>query len=336
MKLSAKYILMIITILFTLTAMSVMVLFLLNRNADAEGGYLTSGENPDGDIQETEKEMFSGKDAPSGVEGYLCIPLEDGTKEEDVLIKSDAGKNVTTITIPISDSEFYYKNNLSGSRENIESVEFDISEKTVIFDIKTGDGMLPDTRFEKNGLFIRFDPLNELYDRIVVIDAGHGGEDTGTEAYDILEKDVTLGVAEEIRALNEEGIFFTRTEDVDMSDKDRVKAAQSMGAQLMITLHTNADKSTRITRGMEILYSDDSVKPLVQELAAKLEDVADESGVSVIKKADTGYFEDLDMPCIVIKLGYMTNKAEALMLGQEEYQKKTALAIAEAIEGKDK
>lgn len=335
MKFIRRYTLIVTATLFTLTAMAVMLLFFSNRDVEAETLYLTSGSEPDGD---TWKEREGGaelkeEETASSLEGYLCIPLDEGVGENDVEISYDATGKTMSVKIPVKTGDFYYQNNLYGSRDHISSIEFRDLGSEVIFDIKNDDKMVPETLFENSTLCISFKPMIELYDRVIAVDAGHGGEDSGTEAYDIIEKDITLGIVKELEniAVQDAGIFFTRTEDEGLSDEEREKKAESLGADIIISLHTNADKDTRITRGMEIYYSDDSVEDVAKSLSAGLRGVSGVEDVSVVKKKDTGFFDRTDIPCIVVRLGYMTNKAEAEMMNDKEFQKQTAEAIASVI-----
>ncbi len=334
MKFIRKYSLIVAATLFTLTAMAVMLLFMANRNVEAETLYLTSDPAPDGDtLKVRESGAIEEDTAGTSYEGYLCIPLEAGIAEEDVKISADAGNRTISVTVPVTDSRFYYENNLYGSREHVSSIGVSDLKDRVTFEIRTDDKMAPETVFEGNKLYIAFKPLVELYDRIIVIDAGHGGEDSGTEAYDIVEKDITLGVSDELENITaqDEGVFFLRSGDEDISDKEREEKAEALGADLIISLHTNADKDTRITRGMQILCNNESIMDIAENIADSLKGVQGVDDVSVKKESDTGFFEGTDIPCIVIRLGYMTNKAEAEMMNEKEFQKQTAEAIASVL-----
>ncbi len=81
----------------------------------------------------------------------------------------------------------------------------------------------------------------------VVIDAGHGGEDPGTSANGIVEKDYTLMISKYMRdRLNELGIenALTRDMDVSLDSTNRPKVAQSKfgtGSDvIMVSNHINA------------------------------------------------------------------------------------------------
>jgi len=326
----------VIATLFTLTAMAVMLLFFVSRNVEAESLYLTSGQEPDGDTEKVREEGKTGDETGRAElkEGYLCIPLEEGVGRADVRTSYDIGSCTMSVTVPVSDSGFYYENNLYGSRDHVKNVEFRDDGNEVTFDIINDDRMAPETVFEDRKLYIAFKPLVELYDRIILIDPGHGGSDSGTEAYDFLEKDITLGVSKELESILDEdsGVFFTRSGDQDLPEKDREKKAVDLGASLVISLQTNADRDTRITRGMELSYSDDSVSDAAKSLAQSLEKVTGVENVAVVKKKETGYFDETGIPCIVIRLGYMTNRAEAEMMSEGDFQKQTASAIASVID----
>jgi len=77
----------------------------------------------------------------------------------------------------------------------------------------------------------------------VMIDPGHGGDDTGTRAANgLLEKDLTLDIARRLRAeLAAEAIdvSLTRDRDIRLSRDERVAAVRAAGADLLLSLHFN-------------------------------------------------------------------------------------------------
>jgi len=97
--------------------------------------------------------------------------------------------------------------------------------------------------------------------RIVAIDAGHGGEDTGAKSprgVGILEKTVTLGVA---RALADElnrtsGIraVLTRDGDYFVPLRERYHIAEKMKADLFVSIHANSTKRRGSGSGTEVYF----------------------------------------------------------------------------------
>ncbi len=103
--------------------------------------------------------------------------------------------------------------------------------------------------------------------RCIVIDPGHGGQDTGTVGPGgVAEKDVTLDIARRLRAslraeLPGVEILLTRDSDRFISLEERTAIANSRDADLFISIHANASQSSAAT-GIETYVLDpNAVKP---------------------------------------------------------------------------
>lgn len=94
--------------------------------------------------------------------------------------------------------------------------------------------------------------------RTVVIDPGHGGEETGAKGpQGLLEKDVTLSVGRRLKAALEARlgvrVLLTRDADRTMSLDERASLANNNKADLFISLHANASLRSS-TAGAEVFY----------------------------------------------------------------------------------
>ncbi len=82
----------------------------------------------------------------------------------------------------------------------------------------------------------------------VVIDAGHGGKDTGTHGYGINEKDVVLDVAlkvgENLKNYNDIELIYTRKKDVFIGLNERAEIGNKAKADLFISIHCNGVSSS--------------------------------------------------------------------------------------------
>ncbi|MBQ7918841.1 MAG: N-acetylmuramoyl-L-alanine amidase [Lachnospiraceae bacterium] len=84
--------------------------------------------------------------------------------------------------------------------------------------------------------------------RRIVIDPGHGGENLGTISNEnFVEKDITFLTAQtiydELSKYDELEIYMTRTEDVDLSLKERAAFAEEVDADMVFSIHYNASES---------------------------------------------------------------------------------------------
>ncbi len=108
--------------------------------------------------------------------------------------------------------------------------------------------------------------------RTVVVDAGHGGKDGGTQlpSYGLLEKDITWDIATRLRALleNEFDVIMTRTSDETVPLRERTEIANAAEADLFVSIHVNW-LPDREARGFETYFAGATVDPFLKRLAAE-------------------------------------------------------------------
>ncbi len=188
-----------------------------------------------------------------------------------------------------------------------------------------------------------------LAGKILVIDAGHGGIDPGANRPGVLEKNINLAIALQVRDVlkdREAKVILTRDTDTDLSnecDNDKVRgryhrdlnarleAIQESDADLFVSIHANASsKSGR--RGIECYYNDRSEagKLLALTIQEQLSSLA-----PISQAAEPGDFFVLHrnkVPAVLIEVGFITNPEERVLLQSPEYQRKLAAAIARGVE----
>ena len=113
----------------------------------------------------------------------------------------------------------------------------------------------------------------------IVIDPGHGGDDTGAVgADDLIEKELTLDIARRLaRALRQRGypVRLTREGDIEKALTDRTALANRLDARVFISLHANASTVSSV-RGAETYYMslDDRASDAAAQSTAELENRA--------------------------------------------------------------
>ncbi|HEY4597572.1 MAG TPA: N-acetylmuramoyl-L-alanine amidase [Thermoanaerobaculia bacterium] len=107
--------------------------------------------------------------------------------------------------------------------------------------------------------------------RKVVIDAGHGGDSTGTRTpQGTLEKDLTLDIARRLQRLLVQQSFqvvMTRDADRDVSLKERGALANRIGGDIFVSIHLNWIENRR-SGGLETYYMGPTDDPYLTRLAA--------------------------------------------------------------------
>ncbi|TSB44827.1 N-acetylmuramoyl-L-alanine amidase CwlD [Alkalicoccobacillus porphyridii] len=189
-----------------------------------------------------------------------------------------------------------------------------------------------------------------LSQRVIVIDAGHGGMDGGaTSNTGYLEKDATLEIAKKVRDyLQEAGaiVLLTRETDADLANEDtkrirtrktedlkrRAELVNESDADMFISIHLNAIPSPR-WRGAQTFYhlndpQNQVVAKLIQdELVRNLANTN-----RVAKPIQHVYLlKEAKIPGALIEAGFLSNPDEAQLLETDEYQESVAASIYQGI-----
>jgi N-acetylmuramoyl-L-alanine amidase len=105
----------------------------------------------------------------------------------------------------------------------------------------------------------------------IVLDPGHGGKDPGAMANNMLEKDIVLKVARELRPILKKElnceVILTRDEDISLPLEERTAIANTEEADLFVSLHVNAHPSPK-TRGTETYFLNLSTNAEAMRVAA--------------------------------------------------------------------
>ncbi|MGZ5003696.1 MAG: N-acetylmuramoyl-L-alanine amidase, partial [Chthoniobacterales bacterium] len=115
----------------------------------------------------------------------------------------------------------------------------------------------------------------------IVIDAGHGGHDTGTIGPNgLLEKDLVLDVAKRFGRLLESRlgaeVIYTRQDDTFIPLETRTAIANRERADLFISIHANSSRDSD-ARGVETYYLNFTSSPEALEVAARENAVSEKS-----------------------------------------------------------
>jgi N-acetylmuramoyl-L-alanine amidase len=169
--------------------------------------------------------------------------------------------------------------------------------------------------------------------KTVVVDAGHGGKDTGAyRRYGGAEKIATLDVAERLdRKLRESQLntVMTRTSDVFIPLDERVRIENSQKSAIFVSIHFN-DSRRRGIHGFETYYHSSTAAELAGRIQEKLMTIPHSAnrGVHV---ANFRVLRLATYPAVLVECGFLSNRAEGGQARDAEYRELLADRIAEAI-----
>jgi N-acetylmuramoyl-L-alanine amidase len=200
--------------------------------------------------------------------------------------------------------------------------------------------------------------------RVIVIDPGHGGQNSGTKSVvdGTDEKEFTLDWGqrlEQLLATNGWQVFLTRTNDVDMSLPARIAFAEEHKADLFISLHFNSAAPSQEQAGLETFcltpqgmpstltrgYEDNvsltftnnmfdvgnlQYAVLFHRALLKDGELADRG---VRRARFLGVLRGQNRPAVLIEGGYLSNPSEARRIADPAHRQKLAEAVAHALMG---
>jgi N-acetylmuramoyl-L-alanine amidase len=198
--------------------------------------------------------------------------------------------------------------------------------------------------------------------RVIVLDPGHGGTDSGTSSSlaGRFEKEYTLDWAKRLKTLLEANgwtVYLTRTNDVEVSLPARVEFAEARKADLFLSLHFNATTGSdhagietytttptgmpsSVTRDYEdnvaMTFPNNRYDAQNLRLAVRLH----REVLAAVGGRDRGVrharflavLRGQNRPAVLIEGGYLSNPGEAKLVNTPEHRQKLAEAVARALQ----
>ncbi|HME88197.1 MAG TPA: N-acetylmuramoyl-L-alanine amidase [Chthoniobacterales bacterium] len=190
---------------------------------------------------------------------------------------------------------------------------------------------------------------------LVVLDPGHGGQDSGATCGTLLEKDLTLDIAQRVdRLLQAQGLatLMTRVGDSYVSLQDRAAVTNRARDCVLVSIHFNESK--KVVAGVETYYAQHQAAPaprlvswipFFQGPAAESPTAASESLARFIQEAlvartkapDRGtkaeqffVITNVSAPAVLVEAGFLS-KEDIAKLENNDYRDQMAAAISEGI-----
>lgn len=177
-------------------------------------------------------------------------------------------------------------------------------------------------------------------EKIVVIDPGHGGHDSGAIYFGLHEKhlnlDISLKLNELLKAQNIR-TYLTRVDDTFISLYERAYIANNLNASLFISIHNNAHSNPDISGTMTLHFPQPSNAPpfngrvfaqiVQQELLSSLGTV----NRGIIQRSDLVVLRATKMPAVLAEIAFMSNINDSNNLKNEDFRTRGAKALCDAL-----
>ena len=279
---------------------------------------------------------------PSGISGVV-IPVWSEQNGQDDLVWHNATKQ----------DDGSYKVTISASQHKWNSGKYivhgyivDASGKNIGFGATSADVVAP----KKIGSASRgnYDVLN----KVVYLDAGHGGYDPGASYFGISEKSLTLAIQSRVKdKLEAEGyqVVTTRTSDTYVDLTDRSRAANASESDIFVSIHINASGSSA-AQGIETYYYQPYAEypsrinatyhanPTRLSMSDTLANAIQSSLINAtgaqnqgVKRQTFAVLRETTSPAVLLELGFLSNPQEAARLNTSAYQETLANAIVAGI-----
>lgn len=174
---------------------------------------------------------------------------------------------------------------------------------------------------------------DKLAGKRIMVDAGHGGKDSGATGRRLQEKDINLDVARRTAsrlALMDAQPYLTRDNDTFIDLYARPRMTNELPADLFVSIHCNAAGRRDAGNGTQTYFC----HPQSKQLAIVMQDAL----APALGRRDGGVHQarfcvirETAIPAILVELMFVDNATEEAILGQPETRQKAAIGICEGL-----
>ena len=303
-----------------------------------------------GDVQENTSADFRDENAILFAQNaqemnYFCIPLHTDVKAENVAVENHYMDKELWVSISQAQDgenyeDFYKTQGVYGNRNAVVDGYYESGKDTFWLKFRLNDVYEYHSIFEDSKLYIEFVAPKEVYDKIVVIDPAYGADVTGAVSGDLQGKDITIEIARALKKKLDDTdikVYYTRMDDSNPSDENRIDLTNAAKADMLIRIEVNENEDSKIY-GTEAVYNSKFFIPGFGSI--ELADLLEREVVTAISGKANGLVESAEedgvinqatVPAATIRVGYVSNGQEAILLNRDDYIQKIADGIYQAI-----
>ena len=167
----------------------------------------------------------------------------------------------------------------------------------------------------------------------IILDAGHGGRDSGAVFENRVEKEDNLNLTLAVgRLLEEQGVdvVYTRQEDIYQSPFQKATIANELEGDLFVSIHRNSSGIPNQYQGIETLIY--SMGGFPEEVAVNINKELEELGyinLGIEERPRLIVLNSTQMPAVLVEVGFINSEADNRLF--VDFFEETAEAIARGI-----
>lgn len=275
---------------------------------------------------------------------YFCIPMPENVKAEEVVLENHYMDKELWVGISSEEAKtyeaFYEANGVYGNCNSVTNGRFELEKERICLRFALTGVYEYRSIFEDHMLYVEFVPSKEVYEKIIVIDPAYGGDERGVTVDRVMAKDITLDIAKALKTMFDESdikVYYTRMDDNNPTSADRVDLAAETKADMLIRIEVSGDENSKLY-GTSAVYNSKYFIPGFGnvELADLLErevvtSISGKAGGLIESAAADEVINSATVPTAAIRVGYLTNSQEAILLQREDYIKRIAEGIYNAV-----
>ena len=276
----------------------------------------------------------------NGSKDVLYLDKESSFKTGSVKFEDQYLKGYFDVILPKNLSDVYGEGTYEIGDDVIESIEVFTSGGKTTLRFHQNRISCYSIKEEKDRYVIYVKNPQDVYDKVLLLDAGHGGKDPGTSGNGLVEKNLTLTMLQKVNAELDKDIkvYLTRNSDTYPDNNSRARNANQI-ADAMVSIHMNAAENT-LVNGTETLYKNHSndtgenltSKQLAQLIQNSIIEATGNNNRGIVHRNDLLILNGTTVPAVIVEVVFLSNAGDALKISQDAYQDIVAEAIAEAIE----
>ncbi len=272
------------------------------------------------------------------------IPLDESVTISDIRTEDLYYNKEFVVYIKGDYADDYQNNTIINRYSEIKNIELGNNQSgETVLKFSTSRILACKTEVRDHVLYLTFDRPKNIYNKIVVIDPGHGGYDSGAIRDDLYESNFNLAIAfaatKNLFEASDIKVYYTRVNDTYPSLDSRAAFAAKVDADFFVSLHQNTNSDTNV-HGTQIYYSVDNNATLASGISSKtMAKLFRDNITSILGTVNCGVFGERPLtvttlnsvPSVLVELLFMSNPDELTRLQNAEFQKEAGQVLFDTI-----